>query len=116
MGVEQRGTCKKAPKVGSAGKARRGASLQSPLAPGYAHENLRMGLVSSIAERLRFRATVVRLGTTRGRKAWRKQTVLLRNVAACGADTTKMPIAHTDHVWLTVGKQLGALALRHSDT
>ncbi|CAE7478601.1 unnamed protein product [Symbiodinium natans] len=49
-------------------------------------------------QRLRFRATVARRGRTRGRKAWQKDTLLLRNVVATSADLPGK--IHTDHVWL----------------
>lgn len=59
-------------------------------------------------QRLRFRAVVTRCGRTRGRKAWQKDTLLLRNVVATSNDLPQK--IHTDHIWLKVGKQLQCLA------
>lgn len=85
--------------------------------PSRLHERLRLGLVPQLLQRLRFRATVGRLGMTRGgRRTWRKQTLLLHNVEACEASHPELPPARTDHVWLKVGKQLASLGLVHGDT
>lgn len=80
--------------------------------PGYVHDNLRVGLVEDLMQRLRFRANVIRMGKTRGK--WTQPTVLLRDVEAV-VETPGMPRAKTDHVWLKVGKQLSELHLRAGD-
>lgn len=84
--------------------------------PGVAHENFRTGLLHALMERLRFRGTVIRFGKTRGKKAWRKQTVLLRDLFTIdGQKVPKGLPATTDHVWLCVGKQIDNAKLRHGD-
>ncbi|CAE7630942.1 unnamed protein product [Symbiodinium sp. CCMP2592] len=69
-----------------------------PGPPGQAHRQLRQGLLAATMQRLRFRAVVTRCGRTRGRKAWQKDTLLLRNVVATSPDLPQK--IHTDHVWL----------------
>lgn len=86
------------------------------LAPGRVHKNFRHGLVAKLMERVRFKATVVRFGTTRGGpRRWKKRTILLRDVTACCSQSSNQPPIETDHAWLKVGKQLRNLELRPHD-
>jgi len=111
------------PKAPGAARPQKGAPRAAPdansalaalaTAPGHVHPGMRVDLLGIHNERLRFRGTVVRFGKTHGRKAWKKTTLLIRNVEACdGARLDGGRAYRTDHIWMIVGKQLEQHALR----
>merc|ERR1712100_823924 len=87
-----------------------GKKRQDETAPRNVHRHVRLGLVSSLHQRMRFHGTVRRMGKTRGRRAWMRRTVLLTDIVACEDQSIR-----TDHVWLVVGKQLENLQLHRGD-
>jgi len=99
--------------VQSKGRRQDWKPKESHQPPGEVHDNMRDGLVSVLMQRLRFQAKFVRFGKKGGR--WKKGTVLLHDVTALDQPLNKDLPAYTDHVWLTVGKQLQSLSVRHGD-